>query len=320
MKKQKLFLILGLLSISIMLSGCSLLKSFSNPSIATYKNESIDYNTEMKNYLIGEPKYLELFLCKYKIPVYQFKDAKKAAQKLSAAIKVMSNDNYKPYYLELEGHWFSESEYKLTNDVTNIMYVGDLKDNQPNGLGIIFEPDPDGENPMPSIKYIGYFKKGLFDGYGRVYHIPTNEDDEDYLASVMYPDVKDAVNKRLNYLEYEGIFKKGKMIGKGNQFHYTTMRMESDLGIEPSISVTIGTFKDGKINGKGKSYYSGYLLYSGSYKDGKFDGKGTLYFQESNKVQYKGEFSSDKYDGKGTLYDESGKEVYSGEWNYGDYK
>ncbi|MCZ2481283.1 LamG-like jellyroll fold domain-containing protein [Aquirufa nivalisilvae] len=73
--------------------------------------------------------------------------------------------------------------------------------------------------------------------------------------------------------------------------------------------------------GYGKEYLFGtYLWIEGFYKNGKLDGKGKMYYSKTNSqgkpvnggIKYEGDFLDGNADGFGNYYDESGKLVYSG--------
>lgn len=291
--------------------------------------EIINYDAEMKKYAIRTTEYLNLYIGKHNIILNSFPDKDKLKPKLDQLKKELESNNSPIKYLELENHFFNESIYKLTSSQTNIIYLGELKDNKPNGLGLIahiintYATLDDKGKDIFLIKYFGYFENGLFDGFGNSFYIPN--EGEIFDLSSQYEETGlnylDYINSRLNFLEYEGEFENGKETGLGNYFEYAPLNRSTDENTNTSIYIKTGTFKDKVLDGIGKEYMSdGYLLYDGSYKDGLHDGEGTLYFTDSSKIKYKGNFSDDNYDGKGTLYDETGKVVYSGEWNRGDYK
>lgn len=289
----------------------------------------IDYDAEMRKYAIRTTEYLNLYTGKYNIKLNTFSEKKELVPKLNELKKELESPKSPIKYLELEKHLFKESNYKLTSSKTNIIYLGELKDNKPNGLGLIanlVNPDEailDKGKDIYLIKYYGYFKDGLFKGFGNSFYIPTEE--EIFYLSRQYQETGvnylDFINSKLNYLEYEGEFDNGIKNGLGNYFEYDAIKPIPDELPETNIYIKTGTFKDKVLDGNGREYMrDGYLLYDGSYKDGLHDGGGTLYFPDSSKIEYKGNFSDDRYDGKGTLYDKTGKVIYTGEWNRGDYK
>lgn len=61
-------------------------------------------------------------------------------------------------------------------------------------------------------------------------------------------------NLKTELKAYEGTFKNGKLHGKGKEY------LDKD-------SYDEGTYKDGKLNGKGKEIHNGNVIYEGTYKD-----------------------------------------------------
>lgn len=297
----------------------------------------IDYDSEIKKYVLGTGNYLDLYTQKYNISLNKFDSKKKTIEKHEEILRDINSKKLKPQYMELEPQIFKNKNYKLTMNQTDLIYFGELKDNKPHGIGVLFQNVVFNNNIYVTTKYIGNFKDGLFDGFGILNHVPT--DDELYYAPQVYGDNINIIINRFNYEEYEGEFDEGDISGSGNVFVYPTLKselnlkgieiyspikgssMEVDTHAEPNhITVITGEFKKNKLNGKGICYISGFKSYEGEYINSNFNGKGTLYFDKSQQVQYKGEFKDNKYNGKGTLYDETGNTIYSGEWNMGGYK
>ena len=93
-------------------------------------------------------------------------------------------------YVEESTGWFSDTpSYKRTLEETGYYYIGGLNGEQmPDGLGMLLENDV--YNQTMSMKYVGYFKNGTFDGYG----IRPESMLEGYLEGIVF---------------YEGYFKEG---------------------------------------------------------------------------------------------------------------
>lgn len=243
---------------------------------------------------------------------------------------------YQRSYLLEENNFIGNDNFKLTLDQSKYMYYGKLKDNKPNGEGVLLESTDEGD--VYSIKYVGEFKDGRYNGEG-----------------LYYGDFKD-INSELDnmgvrYLYYKGEFKDGNFSGKGNMYvpdlnidNYDkaleiyleknkkvieSLSNKSENTSEPYISkmplydtriLESGEFKKEELNGEGTLYYSnGKIEYVGDFKKDEYWGEGILY-NENGSIKYKGEFKNSKYDGKGTLYNEDGSVKYKGEWSNGDLK
>ena len=248
--------------------------------------------------------------------------------------------------------------YTATAGIGDFYYVGELKNNVPNGWGKIIrfvtayetedfnsnaivadirEVDlswgiPEGEQLIPILVYIGKFKDGYYDGYGWKYQNYFDDDfvSEDIIGlgySRYSNDIAENILYSCNPLEYMGEFKKGVYHGEGVRFVYYTQifsspLMQDEVGVEDlqkHLDITIATFKDGNLDGKGKNYFCGNLLYEGEYTDWIYHGKGVLYYLGTSQKQYEGQFRTGEYDGKGTLYNMDGTVKYSGKWDMGDY-
>ena len=234
-----------------------------------------------------------------------------------------------------------KTEYKITNSKSRYVYHGEIKDNKPNGYGVLMERSDndyglinDGQKYY-DIMYIGSFKNGAYEGYGIEFNISDNSEEytvfentcrydknsDEYFAYYM---------GWINYVTYNGYFKDGERCGKGNSYETyigpfmdsasisgTTYEEELKNVRYPFISV--GEFKNGSLNGKADVYEMGILQYSGEMKNGKKNGKGKMFFAGGT-VEYDGEFKNDMRHGKGKLYDENGGLVYDGEWRNNEYK
>lgn len=260
--------------------------------------------------------------------------------------------NAVPVNLKLNSKFFGKKYYSLTNDTTDIGYVGDLKDNKPDGLGFIveYESDLSTSELVYRIRYMGEFREGRYDGSGILYYTEELSDSEKTLINNSeYP--QKIVDNISNPIKYIGEFKNGKPDGQGVSFEnycmiefllecidpvnniidlsdYYELNTEyaGDREIEniidnfSNVTINVGEFKDGQADGKIKTYNYGYLLYDGEMKRGSLDGKGKVYYEKSNQIAYEGELMDGMRHGQGTAYDESGNVQYSGKWDHDDYE
>lgn len=252
----------------------------------------------------------------------------------------------------------AEDRYGVTREQTELLYIGETKDNRPDGSGKIFRMvsasemqeengiavddylSGDEESLSILLVYVGEFDNGYYDGYGWKFGMPfTNMDDlynslyeRDISADYVHTTDDVALNllNSCNPVAYMGNFEKSEYCGEGALIDYpiryvpqedSDEYMETVFGrnVEREIYISTGEFKDGLSNGEGKIYVQGMILYEGEEKDGNYNGNGTLYYPKSTQIKYEGEWRNGEYDGKGTLYDENGEIEYSGEWDMGDY-
>ncbi len=115
-----------------------------------------------------------------------------------------------------------KKNWKKINISIDNYYVGELENNTPDGLGIIYKK----KFSEDIFEYIGYFRKGKFEGYGRKY--------DQY--------------EGINYL---GFFIDDKYNGFGILIYYDRIDY-------------IGYFNEGKYNNYGKLLlYNNYFKYQG---------------------------------------------------------
>lgn len=265
---------------------------------------------------------------KYKISLHRF-----PAEEANLANWLNSTDSEVRYVSP--DNIFGADQYKLTERYDGFLYCGQLKNNRPDGYGILLAaPQTNArlltyENHAFVCRYIGKFSDGRFDGFGvmfteseegnaflsrlRPYNETTGENAADFLTWA-------------NYAEYFGAFSDGYKSGLGNHFNLSDSYLGSfenalskiDLD-NPAYSVNVGNYKKDQLNGANKQYYGGYLYYDGESKNDLFDGYGELYYLGTNILSYKGEFKNDQRHGTGTSYSKTGEVTYQGKWKYDDY-
>ncbi len=212
------------------------------------------------------------------------------------------------------------------------LYVGELKNGQPNGRGIMVyfitdegyvswyegnfkdgKPDGEGEKRAGDSFYRGSWKNGELNGYG------------EYISS--------------DGSFYKGGWKNGKYDGKGELFQYTysegIIAYEQDGKGERQQLTYKGGWKDGKYDGYGIITHADGTSYGGNWKDGVYHGQGTCRYADGtvwegewqdgacvngcgfqkleNGETYDGELKNGKREGMGTCHYKDGK-TYEGEW------
>ena len=161
-------------------------------------------------------------------------------------------------WLEEIFYGVGEISYKVTDKKSDMVYVGNLKDNRPDGIGILYRVTDDG-NRYPLEK--GNFKGGLLNGYGQEWDLV---DFQALGSSTKFP----AIFR-------EGIYKDNELNGKGIVYNFTEkqskveknlyspywrvhMRVDSQETVQadmmPTIiaefrdlSFTFGHYKDGEL-------------------------------------------------------------------------
>lgn len=319
MKRKCAFIICGLMVISL-LSACS---DFSSNS------SSKQENFIEQNLMPRQMEYAE----ENGISITKFSEREKLSTWLEENYVDIEDNPQNMVYLKTGG--LSGKRLERTKDPGEYYYIGELKDNQPNGNGILFVRNPKTTGSTADrtycFQYIGSFEKGRYDGYGLLFSVPTSEDVGINAAAAVAPNMESEEFAKLyadgvNYVTYEGMFEKGEKNGKGNQFITFTSwgaafiyDIESEFANGVTYStVRIGNFKDDKADGKIKIYIEGNLYYDGEMKKGEYSGKGKSYYN-NGQLRYEGGFKQDEYHGEGTLYDENGEVIYSGKWRFGDY-
>lgn len=262
------------------------------------------------------------------IPVHYKSDRKKLPDKIASALQK------EPVAVKVEdGGFFGKDYYAVTSEYGEYLYYGKIKDNRPNGFGVLTrgKVDLNDLETVSDLIYAGDFKEGLYDGYGATF----NEDSEinaSFSSDQIETDQYNAAYLEMTpvyvktYVTYDGNWKKGVEEDKGNFFLLDTGILRLNPNIQEDylsgnyypLTVTIAEVKKGYISGDTKQYTLGCLTFEGKTKNGQENGQGTSYFLNGQK-EYKGEWKDGVYDGKGTLYDEDGKVIYAGKWKDGDY-
>ncbi|MGL4849197.1 MAG: toxin-antitoxin system YwqK family antitoxin [Clostridium sp.] len=247
---------------------------------------------------------------------YDFQSQEESVQELEKNYRRL-----KPYYVvmnksDVDGKY---KGYKITSEKSYTMYYGEVKDNKPNGEGIIFING--------TLIYAGSFKDGAYDGFGIEYG--------------NYKAIDEAMTKyKIVYKSYAGYFKEGKRNGKGNVYipeKYSfnkyqeeennfikdnKEKLEASINKEnftsldvPMVSVKLeasGEMKDNELDGHAKTYYeNGNIKTDGEYVKGRMEGEGKIYY-ENGKIKYEGGICEDKYNGRGKLYSENGSLIFKG--------
>lgn len=206
-----------------------------------------------------------------------------------------SHKNDTVTYLKETKKTFKNPYFEMTQYDDNVYYLGEIKNNMPSGEGILFDHDFGSDSDLPYI-YVGEFKKGVFDGIG----FELNEFGNGQVSFCI------------------GKYKNG--LANGHLLTYEYGNRDGNPSIHENYVelLTDTEYSKGIENGKRKSYIDGVLIDDVNVKDGKLNGKGKIYYS-NGQLYYEGHFKDDVFDGKGTMYNEDGSVKYSGKFKAGDY-
>lgn len=292
-------------------------------------------------------EYREYYNDYNSLKVYDFEKENKVLDK--AIEKCQSNDMVAVHEIGKIGkgtYWIR------TNEATDMFYLGRLKDNKPEGKGVLYKKILGLEMGISSdlsdsyyVKYYeGEFKKGKQEGFGREYVSPIDSlqvdgADTDIIPLNLYEEVTDDIQSNLllttNPLCYEGYFKNNEYSGKGNRYEYLVFdsmlyeaeQMEElEKALEGSWEEEYNNeeemydyYEDGIEEPSQEQYYSKHInVYTGKFKKGKENGKIKVYYH--GMLLYDGEMKKGIMDGQGTqYYPESAQIRYKGGWKQGEY-
>ena len=224
-------------------------------------------------------------------------------------------------------------------DAVTFYYYGDLKDEKPDGVGILFF----GINGV----YAGNFKKGEPNGYGILYTsnggIVCESEDFKYVGDHEFKANGDSIKYNMSYEDGANRTPRGKAhdlyVDYSNYYlsdddESQTFNFVNPLCMCPCVEYE-GEMKNNKKDGKGKDYYDvfqiseskevlwlkdncyGPIKYDGEYANDQFSGNGTVYFY-SGLIEYDGKLKNGLPNGKGKLYDKNGNLIYEGKFKNGD--
>ena len=218
----------------------------------------------------------------------------------------------------------NESNLDYSNKRNN--YIGEKVNGLFEGRGILY-------NEKGTIMYNGNFKKGKYEGFGKIYEKGILIY-EGFFKEGLYSG-KGILNKK-NKKIYEGYFINNKYDGIGIEYllngnrrrkafyskGYICNQCNGIIYNEKNEEIYIGLLRDG-IPKEGKSlsiyYDEENILYKGDFISFKYDGKGILYYANNNKMKYNGIFKEGNFI-KGILYDITGYKQYEGDFKDNKYE
>ena len=201
--------------------------------------------------------------------------------------------------INLKDHVENKCKVRILNlDNEDDKYIGEWKDNQREGYGILFYSN--------KSEYKGEWKEDQKEGYGIKYY-PSG----DKYEGEWKKDVREGYG--IYYYShgnrFEGQCKNNAFEGFGTLYFSNGNKYE-------------GEWKNSKRNGYGILYYSDGKIFKGEWKNDKIEGYGIYSYLEGGK--YRGEWLKNKRDGYGIYYYSNG-DKYVGEWiegvreGYGKY-
>lgn len=245
-----------------------------------------------------------------------------------------------------------------TSQESEIYYYGDVKNNKPNGWGMVYSSNAIKQKKSP--KLVGQFKDGKPNGYGACLSRLSGSiiwECSDFVCgyglfypngdAIYYYSTEDPANVAVGTtprIEFESVMstelhkQEGNLLGlEDYNFDFLGLFADRHLVLCPAVKYE-GKMKDDQFSGKGKLYYDvfqvttsddpiidvkdscyGYLMYEGDFKDNDKEGKGKDYYYYG-KIRYDGEFKDDVYNGKGTYYDKDGSVYHKGKFKNGKIK
>lgn len=281
--------------------------------------------------------YLMEYIEKNHIDTYSFKEADKVE-------KYMNSCSEEPVFIEEVKKLGKQPYYGMTKDITEFLYVGQMKKNKPDGIGVILKPvdfvvesEEEGKAYITEYTgfsdevyyarcYIGEFKGGRPEGYGIEFSVPG---DDDYIMQPINiqefagDKIQEGIFASANPRKYEGKFKNGKYSGKGNEFIYMGIYWE-ESALDWDIDSYSDYLEEDEIeNSLVEKYLNGtnedIIIYSGNYKKGKKKGKFKVY--EWGFLSYEGDMKGDVQSGRGKIYYPLSDQIqYEGELAGGEYE
>ncbi len=180
----------------------------------------------------------------------------------------------------------------IFSDNTNLacdIYIGEFKKGVADGYGRLFQRN--------GQWYIGYFKNNKKDGEGEIHF----SDGSFYIGNFK----NDNLEGEGKYFFSDGSYFSGNF--KDNKIHGQGKMAWSDG------RMFYGTWENNLIHGKGTHMWVNQNIYEGEYKNNVKSGKGIFYWND--KKYFEGDFLNNKINGKGFLNKES--IILRGFWKFG---
>lgn len=306
----------------------------SNNSGYLYQSSKPTYSTreEVLNVVFHEPLVEQAGL-----KIHYEKERKALIEEMVSLLE------QEPVEVSLKDGGLFRKDYFAVSSIGDYYYYGEVKNNRPNGTGILASRQIGKVEDCTFAKgliYAGGFTKGLFSGYGVKFcrgNGSNGVSDNAVDVRDAWPLIRDGYIKQADtdllevylssFVTEEGTWKKGKISGDANEFffysaseYYGLFRPypEGYWANKCTPTILVQHYKGKKVTGDFLQYEGSALVFDGQLKKGLRNGEGTSYYT-SGQAEYHGNWKNDLYDGKGTLYDEDGSVIYSGKWEKGDY-
>lgn len=198
---------------------------------------------------------------------------------------------------------------------SSFLYIGTYNQHfKKYGFGVLLGNDS-------LYKYIGFFKKDLFHGKGRLI-----EKNGDYYEGYFKNGVANGYGKYVSSTGdiYIGLWEDNKRNGKGEEFFNDGSRYEGYYKnnlkhgkgryVYADGSFYEGEFSFGVMNGKGLFRFGEGKIYSGDFSLGRIEGTGVFIWPDKKK--YIGQYIKDQKNGYGIFIWPDNKR-YEGEWKNG---
>lgn len=236
---------------------------------ADTKEDNLNTEEELEKSPLLSDVYREYYINAYSLETYDFK---RENDKLEKEIKKYQNNDL--FKVTEKGKIGWGTYWVRTNGDSDIYYAGSMKDNKPEGKGVLLKKilainlgiSADLQESYYAKIYEGNFEEGKMKGYGKKYVLPIDAMPLDGTETEVKPmafyeefadDVQSNIFLTANPLCYEGYFENNKYSGKGNKFEYPAY---SDMQRETDMENDFIKILEGEWDGISEESYQDYIL------------------------------------------------------------
>ena len=250
----------------------------------------------------------------------KFQDIEKIYEKVEEELEDLIPNEIQELEKHLQSFHVTRPEDNISVQLKNPVKLDDgriysgewNKEGKMHGIGTVLEAD--------GSKIVGAFQNGQLNGKGRKIDSNGIAIEGDFRDGLLDGEAKVT---RKDGAKFEGNFENGILSGKGKEHWQDGVEYEGDYldekrhghgKLTTNDGVYTGSFKGGKIHGKGEYKFKNGNVYKGKWKDNKMHGKGA--FKWTDGREYKGYWKEDLRHGKGVMVWNDDKQ-YDGLWENG---